>query len=291
MYRISVPLPLSSSIIKRDREKIHADLSALGATRVFIADGQYRVNPEDRKRAFAEMKDNIEYFRALGYEVGIWIWTLWSSGQLPYAEIESIEGKHAPLFYCPLDEGFRAFAADYVREIATLGPDMILYDDDFRSAHLANGVNCFCKHHMREMSMMLGEELERKTLEREIFTGGRNRYRDAWMEAKAKGLRLFADDMRAAVDSVNPTVRLGFCSCISNWGAEGVSPVELTHRFAGKTKPFMRLSGAPYWAVKQSWMNRLQGVIEFNRSEIEECRPDHILDGYRQPRRSVKACH
>ncbi len=296
MYRISVPLTLSSSIIKRDRDKVHADLQAVGATRVFISDGQIRVDPQKRKKSMQELGENVRYFKALGYEVGIWNWTLWAEDKLPYAEVESLEGKKNPLFYCPLDPGFRAYAADYVAEIATLAPDMIQYDDDFRSTHFGNGVNCFCEHHMREISRILGEEVDRETLKRELFSGGKNRYRDAWLEAKANGLRLFADEMRAAVDRVDPNIRLSYCSCISNWGAEGVSAVELAQRFAGKTKPFMRLSGAPYWAVKQSWGNRIQHVIEFNRSQIAECRGMGVEifsegDVYPRPRYKTPAAY
>lgn len=296
MYKIAVPLTLGSSIIKRDRERVHADLSAMGVTRVFISDGQLRVDPEKRKRSMQQLRDNVRYFKALGYEVGIWNWTLWAEDKLPYAEVESLEGKKNPLFYCPLDPGFRAYAADYVAEIATLAPDMIQYDDDFRFTHFGNGVNCFCEHHMREISRILGEEVDRETLQREIFKDGKNRYRDAWLESKANALRLFADQMRAAVDRVNPEIRLSYCSCISNWGAEGVSAVELAKRFAGKTKPFMRLSGAPYWAVKQNWGNRLQNVIEFNRSEIAECRGSGVEifsegDVYPRPRYKVPAAY
>lgn len=296
MHRISVPLPLSSGIIKRDREKVHQDLQAIGATRVFIADGQYRVDTEKRRLGFSQMKENIDYFRALGYEVGIWIWTFWASGKLPYTEITSLEGKSAPLFYCPMDAGFRAFASDYVAEIAALGPDIIMYDDDFRFGHLGNGVNCFCEHHVKEISRLLGEEVDREVLAREVFRDGKNRYRDAWMQAKATSMRLFADDVRAAVDRVNPSVRLGYCSCISNWGCEGVSAIELSRRLAGKTKPFMRLSGAPYWAAQGAWGNRLQNVIEVNRSEIAQCRDAGIEifsegDVYPRPRYKVAAAY
>jgi hypothetical protein len=34
---------------------------------------------------------------------------------------------------------------------------------------------------------------------------------------------------------------------------------------AGNTKPILRLIGAPYWAIKQGWGNRLADVIELER--------------------------
>lgn len=294
MYKLGVPVTTSSKLAAHDREKSAKEFHEMGISRVFVSPGQYEVTPEGRAKMLADVADHIEFYRSEGFEVGVWGWTFWAKGELPFAEITSLEGKKNHLFYCPADPAFRAFAAEYIADIARLSPDLIQFDDDFRFTHFGNGVNCFCEHHLALMRDILGEQVDREKLETELFTGRPNRYRRAWMEAKAESLRMFARDIRAAVDRVNPEIRLGFCSCISNFGCEGVSPIELSKIFAGGTKPFMRLTGAPYWAVNKSWGNRLQNVIEVNRSEIAQCRDSGIEifsegDVYPRPRYNVPA--
>ena len=71
--------------------------------------------------------------------------------------------------------------------------------------------------------------------------------------------------MRIAVDSINPDIRMAFCACMSSWDLDGVDAYTITKILAGNTKPLIRLSGAPYWAVNQAFGQRLQGVIEQER--------------------------
>ena len=59
-----------------------------------------------------------------------------------------------------------------------------------------------------------------------------------------------ATDIRAAVDKVNPNVRLTICSAPTLWEIEGTSAQELAKILAGKNQPEARLIGAPYWTPK-----------------------------------------
>lgn len=78
----------------------------------------------------------------------------------------------------------------------------------------------------------------------------------------------FATDIRKYLDETAPHVRLGLCACMSTWDFDGISPYELSKVLAGGTKPFLRLIGAPYWAVKQSWGNRLQNIKWLSGTEL-----------------------
>jgi hypothetical protein len=75
---------------------------------------------------------------------------------------------------------------------------------------------------------------------------------------------------------------------MSTWDFDGVSASELARICAGKTKPLLRLIGAPYWASLRAWGNRLQDVIELERMERSWCGDGiEILaegDAYPRPR-------
>jgi len=120
---------------------------------------------------------------------------------------------------------------------------------------------------MKRICEILGENLTVENLYKKAFSAGKNKYRNAWLKANGEGLKLFAEDMRKTVDKVNSKIRIGACSCISSWSCDGVSPFEISKIFAGNTKPFMRLIGAPYWTVNRQWGNRLQNIIELERME------------------------
>lgn len=113
---------------------------------------------------------------------------------------------------------------EYVKEIAECGADLIMFDDDFRFGHQTGDIACTCEHHMKRIGEILGEDITPEKLREKALTGGGNRYRDAWMRANGESLIAFAKAMREAVDSVNPAVRMGQCSCMSSWGVDGALP-------------------------------------------------------------------
>lgn len=108
------------------------------------------------------------------------------------------------------------------------------------------------------------------------MNGGKNKYRDAYLKANGDAFRAFAAEMRKAVDSINPEIRLGACACLTSWDIDGTDAAELAGILAGKTRPFARLIGAPYWAAKGEWGNKLQDVIELERMESSWTKSENI---------------
>ena len=165
-----------------------------------------------------------------------------------------------------------------------------MLDDDFRYGNLDSSTGCLCDNHIAYMSDLLGEKLSLDFLRDKLFTGEANKYRRAWLESKAHFFRIFSEDMRAAVDEVNPSIRLGLCSSYCSWDQDGITPYELSKILAGTTKPFLRLSGAPFWAARRSPDNHtLQDTIEFARLQLSFI-PDDTAevfsedDSYPRPR-------
>ena len=79
----------------------------------------------------------------------------------------------------------------------------------------------------------------------------------------------FAREMRSAVDKTDPNVRLGLCAGYTSWDWEGADAYEIAKALAGKNKPFLRLTGAPYWIYTRRFGNQsLVDIIECTRMQI-----------------------
>lgn len=286
MYRISVPI-MDSTCRHYGREAMLAAVQPFAPHRVFLALGNYELQPEKRKEALESLAESARFFQEQGYEVGAWICAFCFLEEHPFPCMHGLNGDPVALNPCPLDEGFLDFAADYIRCIARCGVDLIMFDDDLRYGFLGSTPGCLCDLHRAEINAITGEDLDRETLAERILSGGPNRYRDAWLRVNGDAFRTFARRMRGAVDSVNPAIRMGACACMGSWDLDGVSATELAHLLAGDTQPFLRLIGAPYWAVNRNWGNQLQDVVEMTRMESawsREAGLEIIAEGDAYPR-------
>ena len=273
MYKLSVPFAIEQ-IDKYGAQPFIDELKKINANIVFIALDCYQMDEKNREKVFNSLKENVPLFQKSGFTVGVWVWTFMIREANNYVHITSPNGAVSQHQVCPSDKEFCEFAYQYMQNIAKSNPDMIMFDDDFRYGFLDCGLGCTCENHRAYMSKILGEELPVENLNKLIFSGGKNKYRSAYLRANGYYLREFAKQSRAAVDSVNPNIRLGLCSCMTTWDFDGVSTAELSRILAGNTKPFCRLIGAPYWSTKRAWDNRLQDVIELERMESSWCGND-----------------
>ena len=288
MYTLSIPIMLKQ-VGQYGADGFLSELKRLGADTVFLALDCYETETAKQEEVFALLKAAVPLFRAAGLRVGVWVWTFMIRNENPFVHITSPNGRVSRDQVCPSDEAFCDFAYRYMQRIAESRPDVILFDDDFRYGHLDGGLlGCTCKNHRAHMEKLLGESLPETGLGKLIFGGGRSKYRSAYLRANGHFLRKFAEQSRAAVDSVDPSIRLGLCACMTTWDFDGVSAAELARMMAGKTKPFLRLIGAPYWASRQNWGNRLADVIELERMESSWCGEGIELlaegDAYPRPR-------
>lgn len=294
MYKISVPI-IGISAEEMGLDKHLEALKRLDAERVFIAIEQYAVSKEKRKRLMTALKNCCDYFHAHNIEVGAWLWTFWVQEKNTYTHMTGINGEVSGEFVCPSDEKFRKFARDYLAEIAACGVDIIQFDDDFRMGHADCGFGCACENHMNFVRETVGKNISREELAKEALYGGENKYRTAWQKAKRHYFEMFAKEMREAVNSINPDIRISICSCMSVWDFDGIDSASLARILAGDTKPIMRLIGAPYWAVNKGWGNRLQNVIELERMERSWCGDGIEImaegDAYPRPRTNCPASY
>ncbi|MBO5218422.1 MAG: hypothetical protein J6C52_03260 [Clostridia bacterium] len=292
MYKLSVPFMLHQ-IDDYGAEPFIAKLKEIGADIVFLALDCYKMDKDAQAKVFASLRENVPLFQKAGFTVGVWVWTFMIRDQNDFVHITSPSGRVCRDQVCPSDREFAAFAYDYMQNIAASRPDMIMFDDDYRYGFLDCGLGCTCKNHLAYMEELLGEPVPTDNLAKLIFGGGPNKYRSAYLKANGHFFREFARQSRAAVDTVDPSIRVGLCSCMTTWDFDGVSTAELAHILAGNTKPFCRLIGAPYWATNRNWGNRLQDVIELERMESAWCDDEIEIfaegDAYPRPRFACSA--
>ncbi len=234
---------------------------------------------DDRKEfILSSVKKWAPYFQKEGFEVGVWFWSFMFDGEADFTRITGLEGDFIKNRGCPLDENYINFVSGYVEEFAKIGLDFILFDDDYRFCHLKvkHRTGCFCAHHMKEIEKRLCEPVTRELLLEKILEDKPNKYREAWYSANGDSLISFAKKMRDVADKINPSVRLGQCSCYTSWDADGTTAVKIAKAFAGNTRPFFRMTSAPYWQPEGLCDATLIDVIDFARIQLEWCRGENV---------------
>ena len=266
MYRLSVPL-MSATVNEGNRDAYVRFCRDAGATRVFLCNGSPNEPIPER------LGENVAFFKEKGFEVGIWTDTIGHGFVLSHAKSEkprfqqmvNIDGEERTYSNCPMDAEFRRHIADYIAALARTGADIVMLDDDFRMSQHGHALCCACPEHLSRISELLGEEITLDTLRPYLLSGKRNRYRNAWMRAQEEGLLGMAREIRRAVDAVAPNVTVSSCIAYAPFNVDGLNVAELARILAGSNKPILRLTGAPYWAVKSPRNYTLISVFEIAR--------------------------
>lgn len=264
MYKISIPI-MATTITENNREDYLTQFKSAGASRIFIALSDYTIPPALGK--------NIAFLKQNGFEVGVWISTIGHGFILSHAEdvdddkftpITNIEGEKRPHANCPLDENFSGFIARFVADIAKLGPDIVMLDDDFRLSQHGKHLCCACKNHLERISQIVGENIDREQIKPYVLSGKPNKYRNAWLKAQSDSLVEFSERIRAEVDKQTPDVTVCICTACAPWDVDDLDVAKVTRILAGNNQPILRLTAAPYW-VTQTRKYPLIAVFEIAR--------------------------
>ena len=267
MLKPYVPV-MNSSLNRTSRELLLGDIRASGAELVFIA--LDRTSLFERGDHIKRLKENLRFFENSGLEVGVWFQAFGFGDPLSYercgwTRLQSLSGNSPEIdALCPEDPDFLAAYLEWVRDIASTRPRIMMLDDDL-CLSVRPGIGCFCKRHVKLLRKEVGEELDLT----KIFVGGRNKHRDGWYKVMGDTVRRFCRAVRDAVDEIDSTIRVGVCAGYTSWDIEGTDPIEMAKILAGNTKPFYRLTGAPYWeSVRRFPGQRLSAIIENTRNQI-----------------------
>ena len=265
-YTVAVPL-MNGAFRRADRAHVIGELKAQGVRRVFLALRENCLLSPLREEELADLRENCALLQKEGFEVGAWLWTFLLKPDKGYTRMEAPDGKVSAMTICPMDGAYTAEMGGLLEEVARCGVRLIMFDDDFRYGFQDMGFGCTCGLHKRRLSQILGRQVPAEELRDRLLSGGPNEVREAFIRANGEALETFAAAMRSHVDAVDPEIRMGFCACITSWDLDGTAPDRLSRILAGRTRPFYRLIGAPYWAAGRHWGHRLGDVISLERIE------------------------
>ncbi len=309
MFHTMLPIHIKENTdpfqVLRTLEKVGAKYAVLAFDDVILS-----AVKENNEKRFAAVAPIIPFLKSHGYQVGIYFWSLWltdiepailekevmvsSTGKLRVRNtaLNSTEKQYSG-YLCPTSEKV-SLMLDIIRSAAELSPDLILLNDDLGFATYLGSIGCYCHRHMAQIQARLGYDITREQLREAVSQGKGNDIRDAWLEIQGQSIENYAKQIRAAIDSVDPAIRCGFCCVMSNWQADGVSVEKITKLLAGNTRPLLRTIGAPYWGKINAWGNRLQHTVELTRMEaawIADREIELIAEGdvYPRPRHMVPA--
>lgn len=162
----------------------------------------------------------------------------------PFQRIVKMDGSTFEPVFCPLDAGFQQHVFDGMKKIAQAEPDFIMTDDDFRLTRSGGANGCFCPLHVRLFNKMTGLSMTRGELVEKFSlpTEEGVRMRTLWQQTEDESLLELARGIRAAIDSVNPALRVGICVNETLFHLSD----RLCRIMAGKQRPFVRVTGACY---------------------------------------------
>ena len=153
-------------------------------------------------------------------------------------------GRKTSAQICPLCPEWRSYIKGIFEQYASVRPDIIWVEDDFRfhnHAPLKWG-GCFCNRHMKEFSRILGEKVSRrKFFEHVVSPGSPSKYRKAWLLFNRKTMAELAGLFGKAVSRMSPKTKVGLMTSVpSVHCAEGRNWKDVLVNLAGKNAIVVR---------------------------------------------------
>ncbi len=299
MYQVYIPV-LNRKMTDSQRASLIRMLKLAAPQMVFLVFGRILCSQEALLREQRLFCENSVFLQENGFAVGAWLApTIGYGGRFDedngaserYTRIRFTSGKEAVGAYCPLDQRFRADFLNTVKAVAQTGVKKILLEDDFTLSGgkgYPGALACCCDIHLQQLKRRIGQEVSPKLLQQKLFEGGENPWRDAWVELQGETLKNLAADIEKTVHQVDPQIQIGLSANASSYEMEGIPFPELARIAAGACKPFVRMTGAPYWKNALT----LSSNIEAIRVQSHWCADMERLtegDTYPRPRHWVPA--
>ena len=114
-YKISVPV-MSANIGEENKIKTLQELERLGANRVFIAVSAYHTDEEIRRSVLDDLKEKIDFFKANGYETGVWLWSSVVKEENDLQKKVNSHGNAHKVWTCHADEEFLKIVSEFAKD-------------------------------------------------------------------------------------------------------------------------------------------------------------------------------
>lgn len=307
MYKTYVPVMSGNE--KLCDEKLVSALKKADVDKILIAVSLVLENSAALRVHKERLAEETAFFRDRGIDVGFWLVpTLgYGSGNAVVqgekaktftkkrliADTGAMKGTKTEAF-CPLDPGFVKAFCECICEYARIGTDLILLEDDLYFGNFdLRETGCCCDLHLRAFAEKTGKLYTPEELCRALFgeSPASNKLRKEWQTLKSDTMLQFLRSVRAALNRVDPHIRLGVSANHVTYDLDGAPLQKMARAAVGDTVPFVRLTGAPYWETA-----RLPSNIECVRLQIHWMKNSGIEmisegDTYPRPRSRVPAAY
>lgn len=301
MYKVFIPV-MNHKLSEKSKKVLVSEIKRAEATAVFLTFSRVLRSEEMLQKELAIFCENKYCLEQNGIKVNAWLAPSIGYGGTgaPYATDNDAPGAYTRIrftdgeevfAYCPTDGDFRGDFIRTLKALCSTGVKEILFEDDFTLSGGKRGgaLGCCCKNHRRLLNERLGEKFTDTMIAEHVVTGGPNRFRNVWLDVMGDTLNGFCAEIEREIHKDYPEVRLGLSANSSSFFCEGISAANLAKTIAGKLRPFMRLTGAPYWQNAMS----LNANVEAIRLQNEFCggEIDCMTEGdtYPRPRGFVSA--
>lgn len=252
-YRYTLRLAIDKNIY--DAEKKQSLLEFV--KEAHISDVAFFINQEELSDAHItlekakELITNVDEISQPLKELGITIslnpWTTMNHSdrgihikpELDIKPMVNYQGVKSISMACPGYQGWADYISDIYAIWASIQPHELWLEDDFR--HYKNApfkLGCFCDDHMKQYNELLGTDLSRADFVERMFTGGENKYRNAYLTVARKEILKVAHLIEQKVHAVSPTTTLGL---MSSWpevhALEGRDWQKLLDELSGENTP------------------------------------------------------
>lgn len=214
---------------------------------------------KQEKDCYAETAERIvalrERLKDTDIEIGWWCSpTIRYYSDRPLGLVMDAKG-HAStdLKRCPLAPGLAEDWCRKIKTVAAVRPPIIFIEDDYRISSgrgLDKTGGCFCPQHLALFAQIYGKSLTAAEIAAafETRTAENLPLRKAFAAATRESMVGLARQARAAIDEIDPTIRV--CLCDTGFGADtdGDALEAEIRAFAGKTRPAVRPHGCIYGA-------------------------------------------
>lgn len=270
-YKVLVPVynrqftQRQKDLLVEQLQKAKTDMVMLTFQRVICNEQML----EEEKKVFVE---NKVYFESKGLTVGAWLFPSIGYGGTTtkgkydnnadeiYTRIKNFNGEDV-YAYCPLDEKFVKDFIQTIKVLCSTGVSFILFEDDYTvSGGKSYDFGCACPLHMKLYEELLGRPVSYDELKEALYSGGPNDIRTMWHHATSQTLEDLTVKIEEAVHKDYPNVRIGLSANSSSFCAEGVEITKLAKIIAGNNRPFIRLTGAPYWKHALSFATNVEAI-------------------------------
>ena len=251
----------------------------LAAKRILLNVAEFYARGEVRIKKLDWIREVVRALHKEGFEVGIWTTTLgWGNLRSDDFEEQYKDSLRIPSFsgggshaICVLDRPYQQEVRGNIADFAGTGTDMILLDDDLILS-ARGSLGCVCKAHLERLSDRYGHAVTVADL-RGAYSGAPNELRSLFLKSQGETILEYVRMIRAAADSVNPAVRIGLAASYTLFDLEGVDVEGMLRILSGKgNRPFLRLSGATYWARYASRLNNCQQSLGCVQEFVRSCR-------------------